>query len=197
MNRKLTSFSLGLIAMSIISCNDSANDGSNVADGPKPDSVTDATNGTETMSNTPLSKDDSTFIMEAAIGGLMEVESGNLAQQNAAHARIKNFGAMMVADHTKANDELKNFASGRGMNLPSTLPEDLQKHMDEMKKMKGRSFDSHYIGMMEDDHKKTIDKFEKQANGGGDAQLKSWAAATLPVLKKHMDSVTAIRSVIK
>ena len=197
MNKKLSAFAFGLAAMSLFSCNDSSNDGSNVADGPKPDSVTNAANGTETMSNIPLSKDDSAFIMEAAIGGLMEVESGNIAQQNAAHARVKDFGAMMVADHTKANDELKSFASSRGMNLPSALPENLQKHMEEMKKMKGRSFDNHYVSMMEDDHQKTIDKFEKQANGGGDAQLKSWASATLPVLKKHMDSVKAIRSVIK
>lgn len=197
MNRKFSAFAFGLAAISLLSCNDSSNDGSNVADGPKPDSANNVTNGTETMSNLPLTKDDSTFIMEAAIGGLMEVESGNIAQQNAAHARVKDFGAMMVADHNKANDELRSFASSRGMNLPSALPENLQKHMDEMKKMKGRSFDNHYVGMMEDDHQKTIDKFEKQANGGGDAQLKSWAAATLPVLKKHMDSVKAIRSVIK
>ncbi|MGZ5287674.1 MAG: DUF4142 domain-containing protein [Flavisolibacter sp.] len=192
-----SSLALGMVALSILSCNDSSNDGSNLEGGPKPDSITDASNGTETMSNTPLSKDDSTFIMEAAIGGLMEVEAGNIARQNAAHGRVKDFGAMMVADHSKANDELKNFAAGRGMNLPSALPADLQKHMDAMKKMTGRAFDNHYMDMMDDDHEKTIDKFEKQANSGGDAQLKSWAAATLPVLKKHMDSVNAIKSDIK
>ena len=47
--------------------------------------------------------------------------------------------------------------------------------------------------MMEDDHRKTIDKFEKQASSGGDEQLRLWAGATLPVLKKHLDSVQAIK----
>jgi putative membrane protein len=191
MKKNFFFFSGSVMAIIICSCNNTSNDGGNVADGPKPDSVNNT--NTATMSATPLTKDDSTFIMEAAIGGMMEVESGNLAQQNAANARVKNFGSMMITDHSKANDELKNFASSRGMTLPAALPDDLKNHLEEMRKMKGRSFDSHYINMMAEDHQKTIDKFEKQSNSGGDAQLKSWAISTLPVLKKHLDSVQAIK----
>jgi putative membrane protein len=193
MKRKIFSSALCLLAFMVWSCNDTNNDGSNVSDNPKDDSSGNNTSGTPTMSSATLTKEDSMFVMDAALGGLMEVESGNQAQQNASNPRVKNFGSMMVNDHGKANEELKNLVSGKGMTLPSALPEDLQKKMDEMKKMKGKTFDSHYMSMMDDDHKKTIDKFEKQANSGGDAQLKSWASSALPVLKKHLDSVQAIR----
>lgn len=178
--------------MSNWSCNGANNEGENLVGGPKPDSVNNA-NNQQTMTAMPVTKEDSVFVMEAAIGGLMEVESGNLAQQNAENARVKNFGSMMVTDHKKANDELKSYASGRGIILPVMLPQDLQNHLEAMKKMKGKSFDHQYIEMMVEDHQKTIDKFERQANSGGDAQLKSWAAATLPVLKKHFDSIQAIK----
>ena len=198
MKKRFLPFAICLSVISI-SCNNTGDNNNTAADSPSlkgPDSA-NQNNTNTTMNNTPLSKDDSTFVMEAAVGGMMEVEAGQLAQQNAANERVKNYGAMMVADHSKSNDELRSFASSRGMSLPAQLPEDVQKHIDAMKTRKSKAFDSHYMAMMNDDHRKTIDLFQKQANSGGDAQLKSWAQNTLPVLQKHMDSVQAIRKGIK
>jgi putative membrane protein len=144
------------------------------------------------MNTTPLSKPDSTFVMEAAIGSMMEVEAGNLAQQNASSQRVKDYGAMMVRDHGQANNELKSLVSSRGIMLPDSLPAAQRKHIESMRKMTGKSFDSHYISMMKDDHRKDIGKFEKEANSGKDADIKNWASKTLPTLKMHRDSIEAI-----
>src|SRR5215211_5864160 len=65
------------------------------------------TTGMATTSSTPLEKKDKDFVLKAAGGGVMEVELGNIAQQNASSQRVKDFGSMMVRDHSKANDELK------------------------------------------------------------------------------------------
>ena len=194
MKRIFYAFAFCLMALSFYACNNTKNDGSNITDGPQPDSVDQNRTNPTTLSSTPLTVEDSAFVLEAAIGGLKEVESGKIAQQNAASDRVKNFGAMMVTDHTKANEELKSYASSKGMTLPATLPADVQKELEGMRNMKGRSFDQHYINMMLTDHQKTIDKFQNQANSGGDAQLKTWASANLPVLKKHLDSVQAIKN---
>lgn len=197
MKKKFFPIVICLSALTVWSCNnsgDSTTNADSVTAGPSGDSVNQFSgNNSNTMSNIPLSKDDSAFVMEAAMGGLMEVEAGTIAQQNASSQRIKDFGSMMVADHSKANDELKNLASSHGINIPTSLPADMQKHLDAMKAMKGAAFDKHYMSMMNDDHKKDIDKFQKAAGSSGDAQLKTWAQNTLPVLQKHMDSVTAIR----
>ena len=90
----------------------------------------------------------------------MEVEAGNLAQQNAASDRVKAFGTMMVNDHNKANSELMALASGRGATPPTALPADMQTHMEQMRKMTGKAFDKHYMSMMVNDHQKTIADFE-------------------------------------
>jgi putative membrane protein len=199
MKKKLFSFALCLSAAVIWSCNNSGdstsgNDsGSKSGDSMSQGGTTGSNNTNNTTNATPLSKDDSSFVMEAAAGGMMEVQAGQLAQQNAASQRVKDFGNMMVTDHTKANDELKSFASGRGITIPTALPADMQKHLDAMKSMKGKTFDSHYMTMMNDDHKKDIDKFKKQSQSGTDSELKTWATNTLPTLQKHMDSVTAIK----
>ena len=64
-----------------------------------------------------LSAADKTFMMNAAKGGMMEVEWGKLAAQNGQNADVKKFGQTMVDVHTKANDELKTLASTKGVDL--------------------------------------------------------------------------------
>jgi putative membrane protein len=61
-------------------------------------------------SMTAVDKDDAKFAVAAANGGMAEVELGTLAQQKAVNAKVKDFGGMMVTDHTKANDEMKALA---------------------------------------------------------------------------------------
>lgn len=197
MKKKLLSFAVCLSAALVWSCNNSGDTTSTTDDSSTNTMSTGDSannmNNTPTVSNTPLSKDDSMFVMEAAIGGLMEVQAGQLAQQNAQSQRVKDFGGMMVTDHSKANDELTSYASGHGITLPTALPADKQKHIDAMKNMKGAAFDKHYISMMLDDHQKDVAKFKKESTGANDAQLKTWAGNTLPTLQKHLDSVQAIK----
>src|SRR3954451_13941568 len=64
-----------------------------------------------------LSNDDKNFIMEAGKGGMMEVEMGKTAQQKGQSADVKRIGSMMVADHTKANNELMGLAQQKGVKL--------------------------------------------------------------------------------
>ncbi|RYY41198.1 MAG: DUF4142 domain-containing protein [Chitinophagaceae bacterium] len=160
------------------------------------DTTSTAPAGT-TYSSTPLGEADMAFVQKAAMGGMMEVQAGNLAQSNGAHDRVKAFGSMMVRDHQAANDELMNLARAKGMTLSDSMDKKTQDHMMAMQKMQGKAFDKHYIGMMVEDHNKDVAEFEKAANGAMDADLKAWAAKTLPTLKMHQDSAKAINSAIK
>lgn len=159
-------------------------------------SSTDAAAGT-TGNGTRLNAADSTFLMKAAAGGLMEVQAGQTAQQNGQSERVKSFGGMMVNDHSKANQELMSLASNKGLTPPSTLPPDKQRHVEEMKKMQGKAFDRHYMDMMVKDHKNDVAEFEKAAGNATDPDVKAFAAKTLPVLRMHRDSATAIHSALR
>lgn len=158
------------------------------------------TMGTDTsaMNNNaaPLSEMDRTFIMKAAMGGKMEVDAGNIAQSNAANDRVKAFGSMMVRDHSQANSELMQLARNHGLMTDST-DKKIQDHMTELQKMQGKAFDKHYMGMMVTDHDEDIAEFEKAANGADAPDVKAFAAKTLPILKVHKDSATAINKAVK
>jgi putative membrane protein len=202
MKKNFLAFSAILIAATLWSCSDNTTK-SSTTDSTSTTTTSTTGTGTDTMPTTttanttptntaPIPKEDSSFVLEAAKGGMMEVEAGNLAQQNAASQRVKDFGAMMVRDHSAANNELKSLVSGRGIMLPDSLPADIRKHMDAMKKMTGKAFDNHYVSMMLSDHKKDVSKFEKESKDAKDADIRNWAGKTLPTLKTHLDSIQAI-----
>jgi putative membrane protein len=146
--------------------------------------------------NTSSDKDED-FIKDAVSGGLMEVELGRYAQQNAKNPRVRNFGAMMVRDHSKANDELKALLTQKNIPVPATMDDKHHDKMTDIQKKTGADFDKDYMKEMVDDHEKDVDKFKKQAENGTDPELKSFAAKTLPVLLMHQDSAKKIHDVLK
>ncbi|HUS03193.1 MAG TPA: DUF4142 domain-containing protein [Chitinophagaceae bacterium] len=157
--------------------------------GDKPADVSDSR-----VSTTPLSQESIDFVTKAASGGMMEVQLGQIAQQNAKSQRVKDFGSMMVTDHSKANNELQSLATANNVTITSDLKPEHKKHVDAMSEMKGDAFDKHYMDMMVNDHKKDIGEFQKEANSSSNDAFKSFAAKTLPTLQKHLDSAQAIHS---
>lgn len=133
-----------------------------------------------------LAKADKTFIMDAASGGMMEVQLGQLAAKNASAQEVKDFGQRMVTDHSKANDELKSLAGTKNVQLPTDLKGKHKGMVDKLSSVTGDSFDKQYMKMMVSDHVKDVAKFKKAAKNAKDPDLKGWAANTLPVLEQHL-----------
>jgi putative membrane protein len=47
---------------------------------------------------------------------------------------------------------------------------------------------------MVDDHEDTVAAFQKQADNSADADVKAFAAKTLPTLKRHLEAIKEIHS---
>lgn len=144
-----------------------------------------------------VSEEESKFAVEAASGGMMEVQLGELAQQKASSKAVKDFGAMMVRDHSKANDELKALAANKNITLPPAPGEDHMDHIKKLSEKSGKEFDKDYINMMVDDHQEDIDNFEKCSKDAKDADLKAFADKTLPTLREHLAAAKKIKDGMK
>ncbi|MBV9008305.1 MAG: DUF4142 domain-containing protein [Verrucomicrobia bacterium] len=140
---------------------------------------------TNTSAKGNFSSTDKSFIKDAAKGGMMEVVNGREAEKNATSAEVKKFGARMVADHGKANAELKTIAKRAGVELPG-----------EPSANKWKS-DKDYMDMMVKDHEKDLADFEKQAKDGTDADLKRFAEKTAKVVHEHLDMAKEIDGKLK
>lgn len=149
---------------------------------------------TTTTTTSKLSAGDTKFMRGAATGGMEEVELGKLAAQKASNPDVKSFGQHMVDDHSKANDQLKQLAAQKGVTLPAAMS-NMQKHdVSKLAKLSGAAFDSTYVSMMVQDHKKDVAEFQKESKSGKDSDLKSWASSTLPTLEDHLKMIEGIHS---
>lgn len=137
------------------------------------------------------------FVEKAAMGGMMEVQLGQVAQQKANNPQVKAFGARMAQDHGKANDELKQIAGAKSVALPTAMERSHMNDMQRLEKLSGAEFDREYMKHMVGDHKKDISAFEKQAKSGKDAELKAFAAKTLPTLQAHLKLAQTTHDAVK
>lgn len=135
---------------------------------------------------------DSEFIKKAASGGMMEVALGKVAQKKAISNDVKQFGARMVKDHSKANDQLMQLAKNKKLAIPNQLMDEHQKHIDKLSATADEKFDQAYMDVMLKDHKKDIKEFEDAIKEVKDNEIRAWVQQTLPVLKEHYEMAQII-----
>jgi putative membrane protein len=135
---------------------------------------------------------DASFYKKAAEGGLAEVELGKLAQDKSPTQSVKEFGSMMIKDHSAANEKLKAIAEAKSIKLPTSPSVGQMATKTKLEVLSGKTFDKSYIKGMVADHKEDIKEFQNEASTGQDADAKAYAAATLPTLKAHLKKIEAI-----
>lgn len=132
-----------------------------------------------------LSAADREFVTKAARGALAEVELGRLATQRAARPSVRSFGERMVTDHGRSNAELTAIASGKGLAVPTTLDPSQVAVSDRLSSLSGADFDRAYMSEMIRDHTEDVALFEREAEISPDADIRAWAAHSLPMLREH------------
>jgi len=161
-----------------------------------------------------LSKSDSEFVKKAARGGQMEVELAQQALSKASNPEVKSFAQRLIADHSKANDELKQIASGKGMMLDNGMHHstgqsatdsatssgqtaaqsgsDHSAMQNKLMNLSGDQFDKAYMKDMVADHQKDVAEFEKASKNASDMDIRSFAEKTLPTLREHLQMAQTI-----
>jgi len=132
-----------------------------------------------------LSSVDKAFIKDAAKGGMMEVAMARVAEENATDSEVKKFGARMVKDHSKANEDLKAIAKEENVEWPA-----------EKEAGKWKS-DKDYMDAMVKDHEKDLAAFETEAKNGSDPDVKSFASKTAKTVREHLGMAKEIDAKLK
>jgi len=133
-----------------------------------------------------LTSKDYKFACAADAGGRMEVDLGRLAVQKAASKDVRDFGQRMVDDHSKAGEGLTKVLKDKGASVPIKDNKKEDKMTAHLQSLSGSAFDAAYIKMMVSDHRKDAKEFEKASEKSEDADLRAWAAKTLPIVQEHL-----------
>lgn len=142
-------------------------------------------------------EEDAEFAVEAADGGLLEVQLGTMALTKAASPEVKQFAQKIVDEHTKANNELKALAQKKNITLPTSMGDEHKRKYDNLQEKTGTEFDKEYMDLMVKDHKEDIKEFEEQAEDGNDPEIKEWASSKLPTLRHHLEEAERVHEVVK
>lgn len=169
MNR-MTRWGFALALLPIAAC--SSNTPAPVAEAPPPPPA--------------LSPTDQSFMTMAAQGGMAEVQMATLAQTNAHSPRVKAFANEMIKDHGAADDQLLKLEQAKGVTPPTDLSEAQTQQKTMLTGEKGAKFDRDYMHGQVADHQMMVQAFQQEAQNGQDADVKAFAASTLPTLQQHL-----------
>jgi putative membrane protein len=137
---------------------------------------------------------DQIVLRQAALGGMTEVQLGQLAAQRASSDAVKQFANRMVEDHGKSNQRVTRLAKAGGVPLPKEPDPDQKAVRAQLEKLSGPSFDVAYMASQVGDHQKTAHLLEHAITGGQNPDTKAFATDTLPVVLKHLEQARQIHA---
>ncbi|WP_407159420.1 DUF4142 domain-containing protein [Bradyrhizobium sp. STM 3557] len=134
--------------------------------------------------STENAKVDAAFLREAIRGDLAEIQVGQLAEQNGGSEQTKQFGQTLVADHTANLQEAEALAQSMGIAVPSQPDAEQRATLQELSRLSGAQFDTHFARDMVVDHVKEIVQFAFV--GQENDPVGAFARQSLPVLEQHL-----------
>jgi putative membrane protein len=133
------------------------------------------------------------FVTKASESGMAEIEFGRLAAEKGGSPAVRAYGQRMVADHGKADAELKPLAEKKQLPLAKTLKPEHQKALETMRAKNGAEFDAAFAQQMVADHNEAVALFTA-ASSLPDAELAAFAAKTLPTLREHQKDAASLHA---
>jgi len=166
-----------------------------------------------------VSNSDKNFVSDQLADGMAEVELAKVARDHAASADVKQFAQMMIDDHTKAGDQLKQIATSNSIPVDTKIDDKHQNLMDKLSKLNGGDFDKEYMSAMIDDHQDAVSDLRSRVDENRSAtdrltgknpenpaavkpeqsdnrvtmSINEWAANTLPTIEQHLDRAKEIK----
>ncbi len=134
-----------------------------------------------------VARGDVKSMKQAAESGLAEVQGSQLAVDKASSEQVKAFAQKMIDDHTKVNDELKQLAAKKGVELPTEPSSAHKARLKMLSGAEGAEFDRQYaenLGVKA--HEDSLKLFQDAAKASQDAEVKAFFASHVPALAEHL-----------
>ncbi len=131
------------------------------------------------------------FLQNAIRGDTSEIMLGRMAARRGDSPSVREFGQVLVKDHSKARDQASALARKMGMSVPDMPLRVAMRERNRLAPLTGELFDREFTRYMVKDHRQDVSEFRKQIamNKGPVSHL---ARMQLPVIEKHLDMATSL-----
>jgi putative membrane protein len=129
-----------------------------------------------------------------------EIEVGGIAKEKGSTPDLKDYGATLVRDHTKADQDVKTLASKMSVDLEAKKADAkhlekqqvMKNKVDQLRQMTGKEFDRAFAQMMVNGHREALEMVKDARSSVQNAELKSLLDRLPPTLQKHEDMANDI-----
>ena len=140
---------------------------------------------------------DADFVYDVVASSYSEIKLAEIANQKSRTPAVKKVAQELVTDHTESLNELKTLAQAKAISLPVEESDASRRKLENIAEESREEFDEKWCREMMELHEKDIDAFENRMKNTEDADLKAFISKTLPVLKKHHESLEACENALK
>lgn len=144
---------------------------------------------------TAVQLDKDSFVKAVLSAGKFEIDSSKLVMEKSTAKDITAFADMMIADYTKASEDLWNLLSKQGSSEeppPVALSTSHEAALKLLIEKTGAEFETAYIDLQTKAHSDAVSLFRAYADKPDDKALGAFAATLLPLLEKHLQDIEKI-----
>lgn len=131
------------------------------------------------------------FLRDALEGANSEIMLGQMAASQARSPAVREFGRVLVADHSMARDQIVSLARHYGVRPTREASDEARDERARLMRLRGREFDREFVNYMVDDHRKDIDHFRDQAQEM-QGPVSEFARGQLPALRRHLEMARSL-----
>ncbi len=138
------------------------------------------------------------FVTALAQSDEFERKAGDMAGRMAASPKVRDFGAMMVRDHTKTTQELQAAIRSTGHSVPPPPPlSGAQQHMLDQLRSAGPNFDAVYLQQQVQAHQQALSTLQDYARDGHNQVLRQAARRTIPLVQNHLAMAQQLQASVR
>lgn len=143
----------------------------------------------QAMQGSGTAQADAEFYRTALASGRSEVAiSEHVA--SAASGEVADLARRIASDHTALNRQLQQASGMQQMPEPDAEQE---RTAQQMQQMTGAQLERAYLDHMAQAHAKSIELYQRTAQGAQDARTRQLAEAALPTLRQHAQAIERLR----
>ena len=138
------------------------------------------------------------FVEQAAIGDTYEITAGEIAMQRSGNEAVRAAAARMLTDHMTSRHHLiaaLEMNETQGVQSPlQSLDGRRETMLAHLREASDEEFDRTYLDQQILAHEETTSLMETYGESGDNAQLRSLALSTFPVVKRHLSHMKDLRA---
>jgi putative membrane protein len=128
---------------------------------------------------------------------LYQVQAGKIAEAKGQSPAVKDFGKMMVADHSTMTNQMKHLFAATNTKIPTELGARGKGMIDALSAAAPADFDKLYLTQQQAAQEAELALLKGYADNGESTDIKPAAAKAVPKTQAHLDKVHELQAALK